>query len=162
MPVPRSFVRTLFALPLVFASVGGCAPPTDPADLPPSPPGEEPTPIVGAYLEPPAGRVLHGMGQWAEGNDNFLAALDQAGASDILPASELDFLALGVDDEPGTRGWSWGLNSLDEYLQACTFELTAEEVEAISQAGAVAPRRFFWSQCPQFCEDPRQESASPA
>ena len=54
----------------------------------------------GAYLEPPEDRILHGIGQWHGGNDNFLAALDNLSATAQLPASELTFIALD-DDEDG-------------------------------------------------------------
>ncbi|MGQ0552254.1 MAG: glycosyl hydrolase [Planctomycetota bacterium] len=46
----------------------------------------------GAPLEPPAGRVLHGMGQWQSGNIEYLAAL---GETALQPASQLSFIPVG-------------------------------------------------------------------
>jgi hypothetical protein len=56
-----------------------------------------PTYEFGAKFEPPVGRVVHGMGQWVDGNPQYLAMLPSANQ----PASELMFLTLG--DTP--RGW---------------------------------------------------------
>jgi len=50
-----------------------------------------------AKLEPPAGRIVHGMGQWEEYNQRFLPALPV----EIRPAAQLLFLSIG--DTP--RGW---------------------------------------------------------
>lgn len=63
------------------------------------PAGDHPdaTPVFGVKLEPPAGRVVHGMGQWAAYNATWLAALP----ADLRPASQLVFIDLG--DTP--RGW---------------------------------------------------------
>ena len=38
-----------------------------------------------------------------------------------------------------------------------SFELSAEEVTAISNAGNTSPRRLYWVQCPAFNADPRLE-----
>jgi hypothetical protein len=51
----------------------------------------------GAKFEPPAGRVVHGMGQWLEYNARFLAMLPPA----QHPVAELIFVSIG--DTP--RGW---------------------------------------------------------
>ncbi len=75
----------------------------------------------GAYLEPPEDRILHGIGQWNNGNANFLAALDNLSATAQLPASELTFLTLD-DDEDDIRGWNWSLNALTENLANGEFE----------------------------------------
>lgn len=44
-----------------------------------------------------------------------------------------------------------------EYKAIFTFQLSAAEVSAISDAGDQRPRRAFWVQCPQFSEDPMTE-----
>ena len=75
----------------------------------------------GAYLEPPEDRILHGIGQWNNGNANFLAALDNLSATAQLPASELTFLSLD-DNEDDVRGWNWSLNALTENLANGEFE----------------------------------------
>ena len=75
----------------------------------------------GAYLEPPEDRILHGIGQWNNGNANFLAALDNLSATAQLPASELMFLNLD-DNEDDVRGWNWSLNALTEKLANGAFE----------------------------------------
>ena len=47
---------------------------------------------------------------------------------------------------------------LSEYRGAMGFTLTAEEVAAISEAGAQRPRRLYWTQCaPMFQADPTLE-----
>jgi hypothetical protein len=50
-----------------------------------------------AKFEPPVGKVLHGMGQWPDGNKDYLSVLSK----DNYPASELFYI--NVDDTP--RGW---------------------------------------------------------
>ena len=46
----------------------------------------------------------------------------------------------------------------EEYKGMSTFELSAEEVAAISKAGSESPRRLFWTQCAPMCQaDPRLE-----
>lgn len=60
------------------------------------PPGEL-TYTLGAKFEPPAGRIVHGMGQWAEYNAKLMSALPDA----QRPAAGLAFVDLG--DTP--RGW---------------------------------------------------------
>jgi hypothetical protein len=83
--------------------------------------GPSPTYTFGAYLEPPEGRVLHGMGQWRTFNDHFLTALDTLGATDQMPASELSFIGLGLEDED-SRGWDWSLDALATALKNGDFE----------------------------------------
>lgn len=45
---------------------------------------------------------------------------------------------------------------MQEYLGIFDFELSEQDVEKISAAGASRPRRAFWTQCPQFPADPTQ------
>jgi hypothetical protein len=45
----------------------------------------------GSLLEPPPGRVVHGMGQWQQGDAKLLPALP----TEVRPASELLFITLG-------------------------------------------------------------------
>ncbi|MDI9434042.1 MAG: alpha/beta hydrolase fold domain-containing protein [Planctomycetota bacterium] len=52
---------------------------------------------LGAKLEPPAGRVVHGMGQWEQYNAMLLPLLP----AELRPASKLIFINIG--DTP--RGW---------------------------------------------------------
>uniref|UniRef100_A0A7S4Q141 NADP-dependent oxidoreductase domain-containing protein n=1 Tax=Alexandrium monilatum TaxID=311494 RepID=A0A7S4Q141_9DINO len=47
-----------------------------------------------------------------------------------------------------------------EYLRIFSFELSAAELDAISVAGRERQRRWFWTQCPQFAEDPSGEADS--
>jgi hypothetical protein len=75
----------------------------------------------GALFEPPAGQILHSIGQWQEGNANYLAALDRAGASALQPASELSFIALGLETD-SARDWDWQLYALDSALQDGSFD----------------------------------------
>jgi hypothetical protein len=56
----------------------------------PAQPGAADT-LYGAKFEPPRGRILHGMGQFDEGNAGYLSLLDPG----IQPASKLDFLPIG-------------------------------------------------------------------
>jgi hypothetical protein len=50
----------------------------------------------GAKFEPPVGRVVHGMGQWVNGNPQYAAMLP----SSNQPASELMFITLGDTPRP--------------------------------------------------------------
>lgn len=50
----------------------------------------------GAKFEPPIGRVVHGMGQWVNGNPQYVAMLP----SSSQPASELMFITLGDTPRP--------------------------------------------------------------
>jgi len=74
-----------------------------------------------AYLEPPEGRILHGIGQWHAGNNNFLTALGDLNATALLPASELTFIALGLEEDD-LRGWDWSLNALATNLANGNFQ----------------------------------------
>mmetsp|Transcript_118287 Transcript_118287/g.314777 ORF Transcript_118287/g.314777 Transcript_118287/m.314777 type:complete len:315 (-) Transcript_118287:208-1152(-) len=47
-----------------------------------------------------------------------------------------------------------------EYLRVFSFELSLEELEAISAAGRTRQRRCFWTQCAQFPEDPSADADS--
>ena len=48
---------------------------------------------------------------------------------------------------------------LEEYKAAFDFELTPEEVAAITAAGAQQQRRLYWTQCsPMFQQDPTKEA----
>lgn len=55
-----------------------------------------PTYQFGAKFEPPVGRVVHGMGQWVNGNPQYLAMLPAA----AKPAAELMFIDLGDAPRP--------------------------------------------------------------
>ena len=58
--------------------------------------GPAPSYQFGAKFEPPVGRVVHGMGQWVNGNPQYLAMLPAANQ----PASELMFIDLGDTPRP--------------------------------------------------------------
>jgi len=47
-----------------------------------------------------------------------------------------------------------------EYLGIFAFELSAEDLSAISAAGRESQRRCFWVQCPQFPKDPSSDADS--
>jgi acetyl esterase len=59
--------------------------------------GGAPHYVLGAKFEPPAGRVVHGMGQWEQYNAKLLPLLP----AEVRPASKLIFISIG--DTP--RGW---------------------------------------------------------
>ncbi len=77
---------------------------------PPLPEGP-PTWRYGAKFEPPDGRILHGMGNWTEGNESYLAAL---GDPALEPAASLFFIAIG--DSP--RPWENQVERLSSQLAA--------------------------------------------
>lgn len=85
---------------LVGACSSGTSLPTAPddvADLPidtTSVPA--PTYEFGAKFEPPVGRVVHGMGQWINGNPQYQSMLPASSQ----PASELMFITLGDTPRP--------------------------------------------------------------
>lgn len=94
----------LAVLPLFLAACAAdAALPTMPDDGAP-PPGAPidssntvtPSYEFGALFEPPAGRVVHGMGQWASGNASYTAMLP-AGRQ---PATQLMFIDLGDTPRP--------------------------------------------------------------
>ena len=64
--------------------------PESPATPPPPPPGPAAQYEFGAKFEPPVGRVVHGMGQWAAFNAKYTGLLGPG----IQPASELMFITL--------------------------------------------------------------------
>ena len=64
----------------------------------------------GAKFEPPAGRIIHGMGQWKLGNIEYVRML---GSRSIAPASTLFFLAVG--DWP--RPWDGRIEQFDLQLR---------------------------------------------
>jgi hypothetical protein len=63
----------------------------------------------GAKFEPPDGRILHGMGQWPEGNRNYLAVL---GDPALEPASRTFFL--GIGEWP--RSWDSRTQALEKMI----------------------------------------------
>jgi Glycosyl hydrolase family 26 len=65
----------------------------------------------GVKFEPPDGKVLHGMGQWAAGNKNYIATLADP---EIEPAMMLFFVNIG--DWP--RPWDSRLETLKTMLLA--------------------------------------------
>jgi hypothetical protein len=71
--------------------------------------------LYGAKFEPPRGRILHGMGQWLDGNASYVRML---GDPAIMPASELHFAAVG--DWP--RPW-------DHRLEVFRQELAKDKAE---------------------------------
>lgn len=76
-------------------------------------PSGAPTYKYGAKFEPPDGRILHGMGQWPEGNKNYLAVLNDPA---LEPGVRLFFIDIG--DWP--RSWESRSHAVDS--------LVAEEV----------------------------------
>ncbi len=76
-------------------------------------PGPAAGTLYGAKFEPPRGRILHGMGQFRDGNAGYLELLDDEA---LQPASKLDFRAIG--DWP--RNW-------DVRLQTYRLALLEEE-----------------------------------
>ncbi len=67
---------------------------------------------LGAKFEPPAGRVVHGMGQWAQYNAKLLPLLP----AELRPASKLIFLDIG--DTPR----SWRPDGIRNLMQRCDRE----------------------------------------
>jgi len=62
-----------------------------------------------ARFEPPRGRIIHGMGQWQDGNAEYLAMLDDP---KLFPAVQLLFAPIG--DWP--RPWEWRLEKLGKAM----------------------------------------------
>lgn len=91
-PFPRSAVAVLTtaAAATALACAGGDA--TAPPDA------ASPQYRFGVKFEPPAGRVVHGVGQWIEYNAKYVALLPAS----IQPASELSFIPIADT----VRGWS--------------------------------------------------------
>ena len=72
------------------------APSTAPDPEPPADPGPGLNYQFGAKFEPPAGRVVHGMGQWDAYNPKYQALLPP----DRQPAAELGFIQIGDTERP--------------------------------------------------------------
>lgn len=91
---------TLPALVLAAACGTGSPSPVAPDDQARAPVDTSSGPPItwefGAKFEPPVGRVVHGMGQWASGNAQYLAMLPASSQ----PASELVFIDLGDTPRP--------------------------------------------------------------
>lgn len=91
MHIARMYLAILGALVLA------CGAPSTAPD--PEPPGD-PDPGLdyqfGAKFEPPAGRVVHGMGQWDAYNPKYQALLPP----DRQPAAELVFIQIGDSERP--------------------------------------------------------------
>jgi hypothetical protein len=106
------FARRLFVAPiasLAFGTLAACAVdgttapsvppqnPSSPADTATVPAGGTPlTYRYGAKFEPPVGRVVHGLGQWAEYNAKYVPLLPSANQ----PASELSFIPIADSVRP--------------------------------------------------------------
>ena len=97
-------LTSLRLIPIVFvafACSSGSALPTSPGDeIQPADTTAPDDPSLsyefGAKLEPPLGRVVHGMGQWVNGNPQYMAMLPASNQ----PASELMFMTLGDTPRP--------------------------------------------------------------
>jgi hypothetical protein len=75
----------------------------------PQPPAQTPPAEQAVLLEPPPGRVVHGMGQWEEDNQAYLQML---GGESLYPLTRLFFFDL----EP-VRPWPLVLEGLRTYLE---------------------------------------------
>jgi hypothetical protein len=94
--------RARFSIPLVVALFAACSGGERSADEPTAPPGGAPpgggtttgttgqSYQFGAKFEPPAGRVVHGVGQWQEYNLKYSALLPATSQ----PASQLIFMQM--------------------------------------------------------------------
>jgi len=82
---------------------------------------QNPPAPYGALLEPPPGRVVHGMGQWEEDNQAYLQMLGQ---ESLYPLTRLFFF----DIEP-VRPWPMILSGLRAYLEE---EKAAERIPNIN------------------------------
>ncbi len=71
----------------------------------------EQRPRADAKFEPPAGRVLHAMGQWRKGNDAFIAAIN---APELAPAAALTLIHVG---DWGARTWERRLLGVTRGIQ---------------------------------------------
>ena len=100
--IPARFSRIFAVLFVTACGTNGSAPtapedrhddPTADTTLVPSPTWEY---EFGAKFEPPKGRVVHGMGQWINGNPQYLAMLPPS----MQPGSELMFITLGDTPRP--------------------------------------------------------------
>ena len=95
-PLSRQAVEKIASSRQVLTPAPGQPGATRPGATRPSP-TSGPAPSPAAMLEPPAGRVVHGMGQWEQYNAKLLKALP----AEVQPAAELIFIQIG--DSP--RGW---------------------------------------------------------
>jgi hypothetical protein len=85
------------SLCVLAALVPACgAPSTAPDPEPPAGPGPALNYQFDAKFEPPAGRVVHGMGQWGGYNPKYQALLPP----DRQPAAELGFIPIGDTERP--------------------------------------------------------------
>jgi len=75
--------------------------------IPPEPP-EQYTYTYEAKFEPPEGRILHGMGQFSGGNEDYIEML----VDGLKPASSLKFISVGK----GTRPWDSMKDSVRNYF----------------------------------------------
>ena len=90
-------VRRRCSLGVLGALALGCgAPATAPDPAGPDDPGPGLHYQFGAKFEPPEGRVVHGMGQWAAYNPKYQALLPP----DRQPAAELVFIQIGDTQRP--------------------------------------------------------------
>lgn len=72
-------------------------------------PSGPPTYKYGAKFEPPDGRILHGMGQWAEGNKNYLGVVSDPALEPVLTTC---FMNIG--DWP--RAWDSRSQALEKQM----------------------------------------------
>ncbi len=102
-PRPEHSLETLQAAPPMQVStrdggraerapVRGLRAVADEAVVSVAPPDAGGTYRYNALFEPPRGRILHGMGQWIDGNAEYIAMLADP---KLNPASELVFMAVG-------------------------------------------------------------------
>jgi hypothetical protein len=89
--------------PAAFASNSGRPVPMHPV------PSGPPTYTYGVKFEPPDGRILHGMGQWPEGNKNYLDVLNDPA---LEPAMRIFFM--GVGEWP--RSWDSRSQALENMI----------------------------------------------
>lgn len=93
---PRRAHRWLACCVTALVAAGCADDPVRPADE--APKDSVPVYEYGVKFEPPAGRIVHGLGQWDACNATYRAMLPAS----ARPASELVFIPIG--DTP--RGWN--------------------------------------------------------
>jgi len=99
---PARFSRAIAVLLAAACGTNGTAPtaPEHRNDNPAADTTVVPSPAYeyefGAKFEPPKGRVVHGMGQWVNGNPQYQAMLPAS----RQPASELTFISIGDTPRP--------------------------------------------------------------
>jgi len=124
--------------PLLDGSEGGPGPvppfagpaPAEPAAADPAdPPARAPAPpradapegyTFGVPFEPPAGRILHGMGPWPKGNARYRQMLPQ----DLQPVSSLIYIQIGEQPRP----WFFRREAVQKYFDE---EVAAERIPNI-------------------------------